>query len=93
MWATDSFPEKRQGRTCFAGTRVTVDLLFDYLADGCTVEQFLEDYDGVTRDQAERVIRRAGAVMVARGPGRKEFRRRLRGAWSPPTCSIVAGQL
>ena len=76
MPATDSFPDKRQGRTCFAGTRVTVDLLFDYLAAGHTIDTFLEQHEGVAREQAVRTIKRAGAVMVARGAGRREFKRR-----------------
>ena len=78
MQATDSFPDKRQGRTCFAGTRVTVDLLFDYLAAGHTIDTFLEQYEGVSREQVVKTIRRAGAVMVARGAGRREFKRRRR---------------
>ena len=78
MQATDSFPDKRQGRTCFAGTRVTVDLLFDYLAAGHTIDAFLEQYEGVAREQAVKTVKRAGAIMVARGRGRREFKRRRR---------------
>lgn len=75
MKATDSHPDKRGGRTCFAGTRVTVDILFDHLAEGGTVDSFLEDYDTVVREQAVKTIKRAGNVMVARGHARKALRR------------------
>lgn len=84
MRTTDSIIGKRQGRTCFAGTRVTVDILFDHLAEGGTVDSFLEDYDHVSREQVVATIKRAGCVMVARGHARKKYLRRRREALHSP---------
>ncbi len=41
------------GVLVFAGTRVPVDILIDYLKAGETIERFLEGYPTVTREQAE----------------------------------------
>jgi uncharacterized protein (DUF433 family) len=45
--------ERMSGTPCFAGTRVPVKSLFDHLEAGDTLERFLDDFPGVTRDQAE----------------------------------------
>ena len=39
------------GTPCFVGTRVPVKSLFDYLEDGCTVDEFLEQFPTVKREQ------------------------------------------
>ena len=39
------------GTPCFAGTRVPVKSLFDYLEDGCTVDYFLTQFPTVQREQ------------------------------------------
>lgn len=72
----------RQGRTCFAGTSVTVDHLFNHLAAGCSIEGFLEGYPHVKREQVTATLRKAGAVMVARGHERKRFMRWRRKRWA-----------
>ena len=41
------------GALVFAGTRVPVDILIDYLKAGETLERFLEGFSTVTREQAE----------------------------------------
>jgi uncharacterized protein (DUF433 family) len=45
-------PEKLGGTPVFAGTRVPIKNLFDYLETGETLESFLEDFPTVTRNQA-----------------------------------------
>ena len=40
------------GQTVFKGTRVPVESLFDHLEAGETLDQFLEDFPTVTKDQA-----------------------------------------
>jgi len=45
------------GRPVFSGTRVPVATLFEYLADGLSLDYFLESFPTVTRDQAAAVIR------------------------------------
>ncbi|MBW7927201.1 MAG: DUF433 domain-containing protein [Fimbriimonadaceae bacterium] len=49
-------PDVVSGTPVFAGTRVPVKTLFDYLAAGCSVDAFLEAFDGVGRDQVEKVL-------------------------------------
>ena len=49
-------PEILGGTLVFKGTRVPVQTFFDHLDRGGTVEQFLEWYDGVTREQLEAAL-------------------------------------
>jgi uncharacterized protein (DUF433 family) len=44
------------GTPVFNGTRVPLKNLFDYLETGETVESFLEDFDGVKKEQVIRVL-------------------------------------
>jgi uncharacterized protein (DUF433 family) len=52
-------PERMSGTPCFYGTRVPVKNLFDYLEGGQSLETFLDDFEGVTREQADAVLRMA----------------------------------
>jgi uncharacterized protein (DUF433 family) len=45
------------GRAVFLGTRVPTDTLFEYLADGLTLDYFLESFPSVPRDLAVAVLR------------------------------------
>ncbi len=49
-------PEIVSGTPCFAGTRVPIQNLFDYLEGGETIEDFLEGFPGVSREQAIAVL-------------------------------------
>ena len=44
-------PQVMIGALVFKGTRVPVQTFFDHLDHGGTLEEFLEWYDGVTREQ------------------------------------------
>ncbi len=44
------------GTPVFNGTRVPIKNLFDYLETGETIETFLEDFEGVTKEQVVRVL-------------------------------------
>ncbi len=44
------------GTPVFLGTRVPIKNLFDYLETGDSIETFLEDFEGVTRDQVIKVL-------------------------------------
>ena len=44
-------PERMSGTPCFRGTRVPAQHLLDYIAGGSTIEEFLEDYPSVSREQ------------------------------------------
>lgn len=52
-------PERMSGAPCFYGTRVPIKNLFDYLEGGQSLETFLEDFEGVSREQADAVLRLA----------------------------------
>lgn len=52
-------PEVLNGDLVFAGTRVPVKNLVDYLAAGDTLEEFLDDFPGVSREQTEGYLRRS----------------------------------
>ena len=49
-------PERLSGKPCFTGTRVPIQNLFDYLEGGETIEDFLEGFPGVSREQAVAVL-------------------------------------
>jgi len=44
------------GTPAFFGTRVPIKNLFDYLETGDSIEVFLEDFDGVHKDQILKVL-------------------------------------
>lgn len=45
-------PDIMSGAAVFAGTRVPVQSLLDYLAGGHPIEEFLDDFPTVSREQA-----------------------------------------
>ena len=55
--AVERVPGKLNGAWVFKGTRVPVKALFENLEDGARVDDFLEWFPGVTRDQVESVLR------------------------------------
>jgi uncharacterized protein (DUF433 family) len=44
------------GTPVFYGTRVPIKNLFDYLETGETIETFLQDFEGVQRDQVLKIL-------------------------------------
>lgn len=52
------------GIPVFAGTRVPIKNLFDCLRDGQSLEEFLEDFPSVTRQQAEALLEKATELVV-----------------------------
>ena len=57
-------PDVMSGTPVFAGTRVPVRNLFDYLAAGHSLEEFLEDFPTVRREQAVCLLKRAGELVA-----------------------------
>jgi uncharacterized protein (DUF433 family) len=49
-------PRIMHGTPCFAGTRVAVRTLFDHLQAGYSIEQFLEQFPTVRREQVLRLM-------------------------------------
>lgn len=54
------------GTPVFVGSRVPVQALLDYLEGGDTIEQFLDDYPTVQREQAVAFLEEAGRALLAK---------------------------
>jgi uncharacterized protein (DUF433 family) len=61
-------PEIMSGALCFAGTRVPVKNLFDYLEGSSSLEEFLEDFPSVTRARAVAVLEAARERLAVDAP-------------------------
>ncbi len=59
-------PEIMSGIAVFSGTRVPIQTLFDYLMDGCTLLEFLDNFPTVSQEAALKVLAYA-AQRVANG--------------------------
>ncbi|MBS1727948.1 MAG: DUF433 domain-containing protein [Armatimonadetes bacterium] len=49
-------PDVMHGELCFAGTRVPLTVLLDNLDEGMGVDDFVQEYPSVSRDQALTVV-------------------------------------
>ena len=63
-------PARLGGVPVFRGTRVPVKSLFDHLQAGDPLETFLDDFPGVSREQAQGVIDLAGHHLLDEVHGR-----------------------
>jgi len=59
-------PDTLSGQPVFRGTRVPFQALLDYLEGGDTLDEFLEQYPGVSREQAIAALEEAKALVLAR---------------------------
>ena len=57
-------PEIMGGTPVFAGTRVPVQTLFEYLEAGDTIDDFLDGFPTVTREQVVTVLETAKARVL-----------------------------
>jgi uncharacterized protein (DUF433 family) len=53
------------GAPVFAGTRVPIQTLLDYLEGGHTLDEFLDDLPTVKREQAVALLEHAKVLLVA----------------------------
>jgi uncharacterized protein (DUF433 family) len=53
------------GAPCFAGTRVPIQNLIDYLEGGDSIEDFLEGFPSVSREQVIAFLEEAKECMLA----------------------------
>lgn len=60
-----SDPEIMGGEPVFVGTRVPVYNLFDYLEAGDSLDEFLEQFPSVTREQAVAALEMAKEAVSA----------------------------
>jgi uncharacterized protein (DUF433 family) len=59
-----SDPEIMGGVPVFVGTRVPVKNLIDYLEGGDTLEEFLDSFPSVSREQAVAALELAGELLA-----------------------------
>jgi uncharacterized protein (DUF433 family) len=52
------------GTPCFYGTRVPIKNLFDSLAAGQTLDDFLDGFEGVSREQSLAILELAGTDLL-----------------------------
>jgi len=60
-----SDPNIMSGTPCFAGTRVPVQNLFDYLEAGDPLDEFLDNFPTVSREQAVALLEEAKRELLA----------------------------
>ncbi len=63
--AVERTPDKVSGAWLFKGTRVPVKALFENFESGARVDEFLEWFPGVTRQQVEQVLTHAERSLAA----------------------------
>jgi uncharacterized protein (DUF433 family) len=59
-------PEIMSGAPCFVGTRVPIQNLIDYLEGGDSIDEFLEDFPTVSRQQVISFLEEAKESVLAR---------------------------
>lgn len=57
--------EIMNGQTVFVGTRVPVDSLFDHLEAGISLDEFLDDFPSVTKEQAISLLEIANKMLTS----------------------------
>lgn len=60
-----SSPDILGGTPVFAGTRVPIKNLMDYLEAGDSLDEFLDDFPSVSRDQVVQVLELAKEALVS----------------------------
>ena len=63
-----SDPDILGGTPVFVGTRVPVRTLLDYLAAGDSLDEFLDHFPTVSREQAVAALGQAKDLLVAHAP-------------------------
>jgi uncharacterized protein (DUF433 family) len=84
--AVDRRPAKLGGRWCFRGTRLPVASLFEHIERGGTVDEFLEWFPSVSREQVHQVL--AFAKSSFDGEQRQSLTHRLNEVYSSQPSSI-----
>jgi len=59
-------PDRLGGTPVFAGTRVPVQTLIDYLEAGDTLDEFLKDFPSVSREHAIAVLELAKSALLTK---------------------------
>ena len=59
-------PEILSGQPVFTGTRVPVETLFDHLEAGVSLDEFLDDFPGVSKEQAISLLDIASKLLTSK---------------------------
>jgi uncharacterized protein (DUF433 family) len=68
--AVESVPGKVSGAWVFRGTRIPVAAVFENLEDGLTIDEIVQMFDGLTREQAKAVLDFAAHSLETQTPAR-----------------------
>jgi uncharacterized protein (DUF433 family) len=60
-----SDPKRLSGTPVFAGTRVPVETLFEYIEDGAPLAEFLKGFPNVSREHAVAVLELGKKTAIA----------------------------
>ena len=77
-------PDRMSGTPCFRGSRLPVQQLFDWLADGVSLDEFVEDFR-IDRRAASTVLRAAGVDFCNKRAARQAEQTPLNSAVGPET--------
>ena len=66
--AVESVPGKVSGAWVFRDTRMPVSAVFENLEDGVTIDELIDLYDGLTREQVEAVLDFAARSLEMTAP-------------------------
>ena len=59
-------PETMGGQPVFKGTRVPIQTLFDHLEEGVSLDEFLDDFDTVSKVQAIAIMEIASKLLSSK---------------------------
>ena len=62
--AVERDPEKVSGAWTFKGTRIPVTSLFENLEDGASVNEFIQWFPGVSKEQVDAVLEHAAQSLL-----------------------------
>jgi len=63
--AVESVPGRMSGAWVFRGTRMPVAIVFENLEAGMTIDELIETYDGLTREQIQAVLEFAARSLAS----------------------------
>ena len=59
----ESDPDKHHGALVFTGTRLPVSIVFGRLAKGASIQEIIQWYGGITREQIQEVVNFVAASL------------------------------
>jgi uncharacterized protein (DUF433 family) len=68
--AVESVPGRVSGAWVFRGTRIPVSAVFENLEDGHTIDEIVQMFEGLTRNQVKNVLDFAAQSLQAPTPTR-----------------------